>query len=194
MEIPPSSTREEAAEEDFGAAKAPSVVVGILRNVWAKRGFLGKATFGGLAAGALVALLIPSRYQATAQLLAELSTSAAHRERVFLEERLRSVKQDLDDASQKFSQFESTNKTIDIKEQARAMVQGAAAIEGELIATESELKGLEEIYTTNNVRVRAVQARIGELRRQLDKLGGGTAPEMRPSQAIADAAYPTIRL
>jgi uncharacterized protein involved in exopolysaccharide biosynthesis len=127
------------------------------------------------------------------QLVAELSTSAAHRERVFLGERLRSVKQDLDDASQKFSQFESTNKTIDIKEQARAMVQGAAAIEGELIATESELKGLEEIYTVNNVRVRAVQARIGELRRQLDKLGGGKAPEPRQSQEVSDAAYPTIR-
>jgi capsule polysaccharide export protein KpsE/RkpR len=127
------------------------------------------------------------------QLVAELSTSAAHRERVFLEERLRGVKQDLDEASQKFSQFESTNKTIDIKEQARAMVQGAAAIEGELIATESELKGLEEIYTVSNVRVRAVQARIGELRRQLDKLGGGTAAETPPSKETADAAYPTIR-
>jgi uncharacterized protein involved in exopolysaccharide biosynthesis len=127
------------------------------------------------------------------QLVAELSTSAAHRERVFLEERLRSVKQDLDDASRKFSQFESTNKTIDIKEQARAMVQGAAAIEGELIATESELKGLEEIYTTNNVRVRALKARIEELRRQLDKLGGRTAPEMPPSGEVSEAAYPTIR-
>jgi uncharacterized protein involved in exopolysaccharide biosynthesis len=300
----------EAAEGNFGAGGAPSQVVGLLRNLWVKRRFLGKAVFGGLVAGALVALLIPSRYQSTArlmppdsqanvslgmlaaltaksgsmgsvasdllgvrgsgalftgilrsrtvqdrligrvhlhqvyavrleedarakllenteisedrksgiitisvtdhdakraaavtqayveelnQLVAELSTSAAHRERVFLEERLHRVKQDLDDASQKFSQFESVNKTVDIKEQARAMVQGAAAIEGELIATESELKGLEEIYTVNNVRVRAVQARIGELRRQLEKLGGGTAPETRLSQEVAEAAYPTIR-
>ena len=127
------------------------------------------------------------------QLVAELSTSAAHRERIFLEERLSRVKLDLDDASRKFSQFESTNKTVDIKEQARAMVQGAAAIEGELIATESELKGLEEIYTVNNVRVRSMQARIGELRRQLDKLGGATAPDARPPGEISDAAYPTIR-
>jgi uncharacterized protein involved in exopolysaccharide biosynthesis len=127
------------------------------------------------------------------QLVAELSTSAAHRERVFLEERLRRVKPDLDDASLKFSQFESANKTIDIKEQARAMVQGAAAVEGELIATESELKGLEEIYTVNNVRVRSLRARIAELRRQLDKLGGGTPAETRQSPEVSDAAYPTIR-
>jgi uncharacterized protein involved in exopolysaccharide biosynthesis len=135
------------------------------------------------------------------QLVAELSTSAAHRERVFLQERLGNVKRDLDDASVKFSQFESTNKTIDIKEQARAMVQGAAAIEGELIATESELKGLEEVYTENNVRTRAVRARIGELRRQLDKLGGRSASDsaadtpkdMPRSSELSDAAYPTIR-
>ena len=127
------------------------------------------------------------------QLVTELSTSSAHRERVFLEGRLRGVTQDLDDASQKFSQFESANKTIDIKEQARAMVQGAATVEGELIAAKSELKGLEEIYTENNVRVRSLQARIGELRRQLDKLGGRTAPETRQTQELSDAAYPTIR-
>jgi len=293
------------------AAEAPSQVVNVLRNLWAQRRMLGKAIFGGFAAGALVALLIPARYQSTTrlmppdsqanaslgmlaaltaksgngmgtvagellgirgsgalftgilgsrtvedrlvarfqlhkvygirleqdtraklaedteisedrksgiitisvtdqdpklaagiaqayvkelnQLVAELSTSAAHRERVFLEERLGSVKLDLDDASQKFSQFESANKTIDIKEQARAMVQGAAAIEGELIATESELKGLEEIYTVNNVRVRSVKARIAELRRQLDKMGGATATGNRESPAISDAAYPTIR-
>jgi uncharacterized protein involved in exopolysaccharide biosynthesis len=311
MDVPPPSARDEGSEENFVAGEVHSPALGILRNLWVERRYLGKAIFAGLSAGMLVALLIPSRYQSTArlmppdsqanaslgmlaalsaksgsgmgsvasdllgirgsgalftgilrsrtvedrligrfhlhqvyairleedacaklaenteisedrksgiisisvtdhdakraaaiaqayveelnQLVAELSTSAAHRERVFLEERLRTVKQDLDDASQKFSQFESANKTIDIKEQARAMVQGAAAIEGELIATEAELKGLEEIYTVNNVRVRAVQARIGELRRQLDKLGGGTAPETRPFKETTDAAYPTIR-
>lgn len=39
----------------------------------------------------------------------ELSTSSAHRERVFLEERLKAVKQDLDDASDKLAQFSSKN-------------------------------------------------------------------------------------
>src|SRR6266436_7963685 len=235
MDVPPPSARDEGSEENFVAGEVHSPALGILRNLWVERRYLGKALFAGLAAGALVALLIPSRYQSTArlmppdsqanaslgmlaaltaksgsgmggvagdllgirgsgalftgilgsrtvedrliarfqlhkvygirleqdtraklaenteisedrksgiitisvtdrdpklaagiaqayveelnQLVAELSTSAAHRERIFLEERLRSVKQDLDDASQKFSQFESANKTIDIKEQ-----------------------------------------------------------------------------
>jgi capsule polysaccharide export protein KpsE/RkpR len=126
------------------------------------------------------------------QLVAELSTSAAHRERVFLEERLKAVKQDLDDASQKFSQFASKNTAIDIKDQGRAMVEAAATLQGQMIAAESELKGLEEIYSSNNVRVRAVQARITELQRQLQKLGGNeTAGANQPKSP--DSLYPSIR-
>ncbi|HKW61699.1 MAG TPA: hypothetical protein VJN89_04070 [Candidatus Acidoferrum sp.] len=126
------------------------------------------------------------------QLVAQLSTSSAHRERIFLEERLRAVKQDLDDASRQFSEFASKNSAIDIKEQGRAMLQGAAAVEGELIASESELKGLEEIYTANNVRVRATRARIEELRRQLDNLGGRAVPPAAQSADSAFSQYPTL--
>jgi uncharacterized protein involved in exopolysaccharide biosynthesis len=127
------------------------------------------------------------------QLSAQLSTSAAHRERVFLEERLTAVKRDLDDASKKFSQFASKNVALDIKEQGRAMVEAAAAIQGEMIAAESELKGLEQIYTSSNVRVRAIQARISELQRQLQKLGGKATSETDPPAASSDALYPSIR-
>src|SRR5260370_35658428 len=51
------------------AAEAPSQVVNVLRNLWAQRRMLGKAIFGGFAAGALVALLIPARYQSTTRLM-----------------------------------------------------------------------------------------------------------------------------
>ena len=128
------------------------------------------------------------------QLVAQLSTSSAHRERIFLEERLRAVKLDLDEASRQFSEFASKNSAIDIKEQGRAMLQGAAAVEGELIASESELKGLEEIYTPNNVRVRAIRARITELRRQLDNLGGKSLLPAGPNadSASTSSQYPTL--
>jgi capsule polysaccharide export protein KpsE/RkpR len=126
------------------------------------------------------------------QLVAELSTSSAHRERVFLEERLTSVKRDLDQASHDFSLFASKNKTIDIKEEARAMLQGAATIEGELIAAQAQLKSLQAIYTDNNVRVRSVQARIDELRRQMQKLGGGPADKPGMPLDAGDSTHPTL--
>jgi capsule polysaccharide export protein KpsE/RkpR len=110
------------------------------------------------------------------KLVAELSTSAARRERMFIEERLKAVKQDLDLAAREFSEYASKNTAVDIKEQTRAMVESAAVLQGQLVAAESELEGLEQIYTANNVRVRSLQARINELRRQLEKIGGDGSP------------------
>jgi uncharacterized protein involved in exopolysaccharide biosynthesis len=127
-------------------------------------------------------------------LMAQLTTSSAHRERVFLEERLSTVKQDLEFAEKDFSQFASKNGTIDITEQGKAMVESEAALEGQLIAAQSELEGLKQIYTDNNVRVRSIQARIDELRSQLQKLGG-KAGDAGPGDrgAGSDAPYPTLR-
>jgi capsule polysaccharide export protein KpsE/RkpR len=127
------------------------------------------------------------------QLVAQLSTSSAHRERVFLEERLVGVKRDLDQASQDFSQFASKNKTADIKEESRAMLQGAATTEGQLIAAESELKGLEAIYTDSNVRVRSIQARIAELRLQLEKLGGSAPEKAGSPDESGNSTHPSLR-
>lgn len=124
------------------------------------------------------------------KLVAEVSVSSARRERMFLEDRLKAVKSDLDQASNDFSQFESKNTTIDLKEQGRAMVEAAARLQGELIAAESELHGLKEIYAANNVRVRALEARVRELRDQLNKLGGARDASTEPSQP---SLYPSIR-
>ncbi len=105
-------------------------------------------------------------------LVAELSTSSAHRERVFLEERLKVAKQDLDEASNQLAQFSSKNNTLDIQQEGKAMLDAAGTIAGELIAAQSQLEGLRQIYTDNNSRVRSLNARVAELRRQLEKLGG----------------------
>jgi capsule polysaccharide export protein KpsE/RkpR len=101
-----------------------------------------------------------------------LDTSSAHRERVFLENRLKEVQQDLEVAEKNFGDFASKNTALDVKEQGRAMIGAAGQLEGELIAAQTELEGLRQIYTSNNVRVRSLEARIAEYRRQLQKMGG----------------------
>lgn len=127
------------------------------------------------------------------QLVAELSTSSARRERIFLEGRLQSVSHDLEQSENDFSQFASKNTAIDIKEQGKAMVEAAAVLQGQLIAAESEYEGLKQIYTDNNVRVRSVKARIDELRRQLEKLGGKGESATTISDQPGDSLYPSIR-
>jgi capsule polysaccharide export protein KpsE/RkpR len=128
------------------------------------------------------------------RLVAELSTSSARRERIFLEGRLQAVGQDLETAEKEFSQFASKNTAIDIKEQGKAMVGAAAELQGQMIAAQSQLEGLRQIYSDSNVRVRAVRARIAELERQLEKIGGkGESSSILPSQGIDSSMYPSIR-
>src|SRR5208283_5859115 len=127
------------------------------------------------------------------RLVAEVSTSAARRERIFLEERLHAVKQDLDASATKFSEFASKNTAIDIPAQGKAMVEAAATLQGQLIAAESELRGLEAMYTDQNVRVRALRARVAELRAQLGKIGGDSGAAGALSSKSDPSLYPSIR-
>jgi capsule polysaccharide export protein KpsE/RkpR len=105
-------------------------------------------------------------------LVADLSTSAAHRERVFLEERLKVAKVEMDEAANQLAQFSSKNTTLDIQSEGRAMLDAASSIAGQLIAAQSQLEGLRQIYTDNNPRVRTLNGRVAELRRELQKFGG----------------------
>jgi capsule polysaccharide export protein KpsE/RkpR len=122
----------------------------------------------------------------------QLNTSSAHRERIFLEARLEQVKTDLESAEAKFSRFASNNATIDIKEQGKAMVEAAAVLEGQLIAAQTELQGLRQIYADPNIHVQTMQARVNELRRQILKMSGKQEPEGAP-HLKDDELYPSIR-
>jgi capsule polysaccharide export protein KpsE/RkpR len=124
------------------------------------------------------------------RLVAQVSTSSARRERIFLEGRLEKVKEDLDLAAKNFSQFASKNSAIDIPAQGKAMVEAAAVLQGHLIAAQSELSGLEQIYTGNNVRVRAAQARVNELQKKLNEIGSAGTQGGSPSE---NSLFPSIR-
>jgi capsule polysaccharide export protein KpsE/RkpR len=127
------------------------------------------------------------------KLMADLSTSSARRERIFLEGRLEKVNKDLEDAERDFSQFASKNTAVDVKEQAKAMVTAAAQLQGEMIAAQSQYEGLRQIYTDSNPRVRTIKARIDELQHQLDKLGGKGESATNVESAPGDSFYPSIR-
>jgi len=123
----------------------------------------------------------------------QLNTSSAHREREFLEGRLTEVRKDLDTAEKDFSEFASKNTAIDVPAQGRAMIEAAATLEGQLIAARTELESLRQIYTDSNVRVRATQARVDELQRQLQKLGGKSDVDGAADDPSDQSMYPSIR-
>jgi capsule polysaccharide export protein KpsE/RkpR len=142
----------------------------------------------------------PKRASAIAQeyvtqlnnVVTQLNTSSAHRERAFLEERLSEVKSELEIAEKDFSRFASKSGAIDIKEQGKAMVEAAAILQGQLIAARTEVQGLRQIYADTNIRVRTMQARVDELQRQLAKVGGVAETE-ETAAAQDNNLYPSIR-
>lgn len=71
------------------------------------------------------------------------------------------------------------------------MLDAASSLQGELIAAESELKGLEQIYGPENARVRSAAARVSELRSKLNGLSGNSGVVAKDGEA--SALYPSLQ-
>src|SRR5271165_4523349 len=52
------------------------------------------------------------------------------------------------------------------------MIEAGATLQGQLIAAETELSGLEQVYGPENSRVKSASARVGELRSKLRSMSG----------------------
>ncbi len=123
--------------------------------------------------------------------VSQLTTSSAHRERVFLEGRLQTVKQHLDEATLQLSRFSSKTKTFDPEIEGKAMLEAASNLQGQTIAAESELRGLEQVYGPENARVRAASAKVSELQSKLRRLNGSSLPESAAHDQ-SEEPYPSI--
>ena len=108
------------------------------------------------------------------QLVNRTNTSSAHQERLFIEKRLHGVQDDLQSAQQQLSNFSSSHATIDIKEQARSLVDAAARLQAQLIIEQSGLDSLRQTYGDGNIRVRSAEARIGGLEAEIARIGGSS--------------------
>ncbi|HEV2990299.1 MAG TPA: hypothetical protein VG759_17800 [Candidatus Angelobacter sp.] len=125
------------------------------------------------------------------RVMAEVSTSAARRERIFLEQRLADEKKTLQESEEQFSKFASSHMTLDMPQQTKVTVEAAARLQGEMIDARSQLEALEQVYAPDNVRVKSLRARIAALSRDLAKINSG--------QLVSNAAqdpsnpYPSVK-
>jgi len=126
-------------------------------------------------------------------LLNMLNTSSAHRERVFLEDRLKTLKVELDKTSEDLSQFSSRTGTVNPQGQGVALIESVARLQGELVTAESELSALKATYSPDNVRVRSAQAKVDELSGALRKMGGTSGASGTESTAQTTESYPSLR-
>ncbi|MBZ5490024.1 MAG: lipopolysaccharide biosynthesis protein [Acidobacteriia bacterium] len=138
---------------------------------------------------ALAAELANAYVEELGSVMAKVSTSAARRERIFIEGRLADENSNLQDAERQFSQFASTNMALDVPEQTKVTVEAAARLQGELIAAKAQLEGLKQTYTEENIRVKSVQAHVNELERALAKLNSGRASGVQDPTS----PYPSVK-
>ncbi|MGA9060102.1 MAG: lipopolysaccharide biosynthesis protein [Terracidiphilus sp.] len=125
------------------------------------------------------------------KLVVTMDTSAAHRERLFMEQRLKDVQSDLESSEQQLSHFSSRTETMDQNTQSKAMLDAISSVQGELIAAQSELHGLQTTYSDESVLVKQAKARVATLSGELQKLEGARGNDS--SGADADQAYPSLR-
>lgn len=130
--------------------------------------------------------------EALNHLMTQVSTSSARRERIFLEQRLKTVKQNLDTAEQQFSEYASKSGTLDLPSQSRAMVESEATLQGQLIAAQSELEGLEQIYTDSNIRIRTLRARVNSLKHEIENFSGNKS-DLASDESPITGDFPSIR-
>jgi len=102
-----------------------------------------------------------------------VNISEAQRKRVFLESRLKKVKKDLVKAEFILKQFQEKYKLVSIADQARAIIEGAAKIKGEIIVAETELEILKKFGTERQNEAVMLKSKIAELKNQLAKIEGG---------------------
>jgi capsule polysaccharide export protein KpsE/RkpR len=125
-------------------------------------------------------------------LMAQLNNSSAHRERVFLEDRLQIVKVEMETAEKDFSEFVSKNGAMDVAEQSRVMIKSVVKLQGEVIAERSHLEAMRQIYSDSNPLVRPLRARVSELVNQQKRLAG-THSGKAFVDGEASSSFPTLR-
>jgi len=98
----------------------------------------------------------------------------------------------MESAETTLSEFASKNAATGISEQVRVTVENAGKLQGELIAAESQLEEVRQIYADSSPQVRSLQARISELVNQQKKLLG-TYSGKAFVDGEASSSFPTLR-
>ncbi len=96
----------------------------------------------------------------------DLSVETARNRRIFLEERLKIIKNDLSTCEDSFTQFQIRNGVVDLDKQAGATVEAAAAVEARLLAEELDLNIAKKTLFSDNPRIKEMESDLAELRKQ----------------------------
>jgi capsule polysaccharide export protein KpsE/RkpR len=80
----------------------------------------------------------------------------------------------------------------DMEARDRVVIKGVTDVQGKLIADQADLESLKESYTPANTQVRATQAEVSQLQKELAKLVGKSDPPT-PAKRDPRPLFPSLR-
>ncbi len=110
-----------------------------------------------------------------------LALSRAQQARMFIEKRLKETEKRLIDTEERLTGFKTHHEIVEIGEQAKASIGAASVIEGEITASEVQLKVLESYATAEHPDVAKLRVKIKKLKEELGKMKYGNESSYIPS-------------
>jgi uncharacterized protein involved in exopolysaccharide biosynthesis len=102
-----------------------------------------------------------------------VNVTEAGRSRLFLEGRVAEAQKALKEAEDRLRSYQSKSKAVVMEGQTKAAIEGAAKLEGQILAADVQLKTLETYSTARNPDVIKLKEGIEEMRRQLKRMEYG---------------------
>jgi uncharacterized protein involved in exopolysaccharide biosynthesis len=106
-------------------------------------------------------------------MLRRFDITEASKQRAFIADRLTETAQELRRAEEALRQFQETHKVVALEEQARGVVETAAQLKGEIMASEVQLEVMRKFATEANPEVIKLKRRIEELKRHMSQMQYG---------------------
>jgi uncharacterized protein involved in exopolysaccharide biosynthesis len=106
------------------------------------------------------------------QLSASLAITEAARRRLFFEQQLKQAKASLTDAEDAMARTQQTTGVLEIDSQARALIESAAILRGQLVAKQVEIEGMRAFATDDNPALVLAKQELAALQEQLNRVAG----------------------
>jgi uncharacterized protein involved in exopolysaccharide biosynthesis len=133
------------------------------------------------------------------QMLRRFDITEASKQRAFIAARLIETEHELRRAEEALRQFQEKNKVIALEEQAKGVVETAAQLKGEIMASEVQLEVMRKFATEANPEVIKLKRRIEEMKRHMAQMQYGKGwvlpPENHnPGEARNEIHIPIVQV
>ena len=126
-----------------------------------------------------------------------LAISEAAQRRLFFEQQMEQAKDNLANAEEALKETQQKTGMIQLDSQARALIESAVTLRGQIAAKEVQLQGMRTYATNENSNVVQLEQELDGLRAQLAKLGGSedssTAGLIVPKGKVPEAGLEYVR-